>query len=460
MTTPSAPKIRDVAFISKATPEDDEFVLWLAPRLEAAGYNVFADVLTLEPGDRWRKIVTSTLQDKSVKFLLCCRDASLKKDGVQEEIGMALDLVKQIPDPRFIFPLRLEPFKKLFGIGELQRINFVGSWANGLHELLEALNDQGIPKRADVEINPNWESYRKRLAIQLESEPEVLTSNWLRIASVPDVIRYFQPKGSVNHTLMETTCKASRYPAAIYQRGFFSFASLEEVNQDFASVAKFEVHSEHQLMGFIGADTVAPSIRQMDAHRLVNAMFRQSWENYCRSRELVEYIYSKQPGFHVGEQQMALKKRISWGRQDQRRNSMLRNSAAGKVWQYGVSASPSFWPYPHFKIKSRVLFAELAGKVAGRVFDDPEQQHRLRRSVCKGWRNKAWHGRLMAFLELLSGESEHIDLPLSGTEAIRLDATPILFTSPVSTVLPNEMTDDDEEQDETTLGSVHEEDEE
>jgi hypothetical protein len=34
---------RNVVFISKATPGDDEFVLWLAPRLEAEGYAVYAD---------------------------------------------------------------------------------------------------------------------------------------------------------------------------------------------------------------------------------------------------------------------------------------------------------------------------------------------------------------------------------------------------------------------------------
>ena len=39
---------RETIFISKATPEDDEFVLWLAPRLEAAGYKMFADILSLE----------------------------------------------------------------------------------------------------------------------------------------------------------------------------------------------------------------------------------------------------------------------------------------------------------------------------------------------------------------------------------------------------------------------------
>ncbi len=32
---------RSIVFISKSTPEDDEFVLWLAPRLEAQGYENF-----------------------------------------------------------------------------------------------------------------------------------------------------------------------------------------------------------------------------------------------------------------------------------------------------------------------------------------------------------------------------------------------------------------------------------
>jgi len=108
---------RDVVFISKATPGDDEFVLWLAPRLEAEGYTVFADILALEPGDRWRREITDALQNNAAKMLLCCRDATLNRVGVQEEIGIASDLVKELKDPRFIIPLRLEPYKKLFGIG-------------------------------------------------------------------------------------------------------------------------------------------------------------------------------------------------------------------------------------------------------------------------------------------------------------------------------------------------------
>ena len=146
---------RNIVFISKGTPDDDQFVLWLAPRLESQGYKVFADILTLEPGDRWRKEITGTLQNKAIKMLLCCSDATLAKTGVQEEIGIAEDLVKQLKDPKFIIPLRLQSFKKLFGIGELQYIDFENRWAAGLAELLDALRKQNVPCGTPA-INPNW----------------------------------------------------------------------------------------------------------------------------------------------------------------------------------------------------------------------------------------------------------------------------------------------------------------
>lgn len=452
-------KTRNVVFISKATPGDDEFVLWLAPRLEAAGYTVFADILTLEPGDRWRKVVTETLQDRAVKMLLCCRDSTLEKDGVQEEIGIASDLVTELRDSRFIIPIRLEKFKKVFGIGELQYVDFVGTWAGGLGNLLDTLDKQGVPRAsANAEINPNWESYKKRLAIKVENAPEVLTANWLRVSRVPDVIRYYQPPGAINHSLMEQTCRATAAPAEVYLRGFFSFAAPAEVERDFAAIGTFRVHSEHKLVELLEKGSDCPTILSREAQNLVSSMFRRAWENLCRSKHLGEYQFSKQLGFYVTESQTPLGRRIPWGQQEQRRSSMLRNSAAGKVWQYGVSASPYFWPCYHYKIKARVIFAELAGKQAGAVFDDVDKQHRLRRSLCKGWRNKAWHGRFMAFLEMLRGGSSSIELPLAGTCSVRLDASPVLFTSPVTTVLPDAMAEEAEESDDSTLGNFDPED--
>jgi hypothetical protein len=59
---------------------------------------------------------------------------------------------------------------------------------------------------------------------------------------------------------------------------------------------------------------------------------------------------------------------------------------------------------------------------------------------------------MLAFLELLSGESAYIRLRLSSSDEVVLEATPILFSSPVSTDLPDTQDGDDEETDLSTLG--------
>jgi hypothetical protein len=444
---------RNVVFISKATPGDDEFVLWLAPRLEAEGYAVFADILKLEPGSRWRKEITTTLQRRGIKMLLCCRDSTLASEGVQEEIGIAADLVKELKDPKFIIPLRLEPYKKLFGIGELQYVNFARGWAEGLTKLLAALKRQKVPgDPSKAEINPNWELFRRRRALSLKSETERLTSNWLRIAEVPDVVRFFEPTGAVNRFAFADACRSARYPASPRDQGFFAFGSVSEINDQFSAIGRFVPKHEFPLMKFIEEGAKELELESRDASNVVNSMFRQAWNQYCRDRGLLEYRYSKDAGFHVTQKQTKLGQKIPWGKQGDRRSSMLRNVARGRVWQFGVSGLPAFWPFPHFKLKSRVLFAPLNGEEAGDPIDDAKKQHRLRRSVCKGWRNKQWHGRIMAFLELLSEELSFIALPVSPTTAIVLDAAPLLFTSPVTTHLPNIMSDEEEEQDTSTLG--------
>ena len=454
------PVARTVVFISKATPGDDEFTLWLAPRLEAAGYAVFADIVTLEAGDRWRKEITNTLQSRAAKLLLCCRDATLARDNVQEEIGIGLELAKELPDPRFIIPLRLEAYKKVLGIGELQYIDFVRGWANGLGKLLDTLKRQKVPcDAAKIQINPNWEIYRRRGAIPIKNEPERLTSNWLRMGEAPDVIRYFEPSGAVDRAALARVCAAARYPAEPQSQGFFGFSTEAEINAAFVSVGKFAVKHEVNLLQFMEEGLAACDLKKQDASNMVHSMFRQAWDRFCRDRGLLEYQYSKSAGFHACKDTAKIGQKIPWGRQGEQRSSMLRNIAKNHVWQYGVSGMPAFWPFPHFKLKSRVLFAPIVGKEAGDPMDDPKKQHRLRRTVCKGWRNKQWHGRLLAFLELLSGEAPYISLPLGETAHIRLEPSPMLFSSPVSTFLPNQLTDEQEEEDDSTLGRPEPEEE-
>jgi hypothetical protein len=356
--------------------------------------------------------------------------------------------------------LRLEQYKKLFGIGGLQYIDFVRGWADGLDKLLGMLKRQHVSRdEANTKINPNWEVYRRRGAVALQNEPERLTSNWLRIAETPDCINYFEPTGALDRNTMEAACKSSDFPTEVLQKGFVAFRSVEEINAAFSTMGRFAVKREVPLADFMTNGLEEFGIRKQEASNVVNFMFRQAWNAYCRQRGLLEYRYSNAVGFHIGRDQIPLGQKIPWGRQGERRSSMLRNVAKGHVWQFGITALPAFWPYPHFKLKSRVLFAPLSGNEAGPPLDDAKKQHRLRRTICKGWRNKQWHGRLRAFIELLSGDASFINLPLGESSFVRIEAAPLLFSSPVSTVLPNALSDEDEEQDASTLGRPEPEEE-
>jgi hypothetical protein len=371
---------------------------------------------------------------------------------VQEEIAIAEDLAKELKDPNFIIPLRLAPFKKLFGIGGLQYIDFEKHWADGLNKLLTYLAKANIPRDTSaIRISPNWELYRRRNAIAIKPEPEPLTSNWLRVMEMPDVIRYYEPTGAVDQAAMFRICGTFRYHAEPYLRGFFSFAEPHVVNEGFERVAAFAITHEINTLEFLREGWPDKSLRPREATNFILSISRKAWEATCQSLGLLSFAYSKNPGFHISKDQARIGQRIPWGTQGEKRSSMLRNMAKGHVWNFGITALPAVWPFPHFKLKARVLFSVIAGDEAGLVIGDKKKQHRLRRSVCKGWRNKQWHGRLRAFLELLCGESSAITLLVGEKEHIRVESVPLFFTSPVTTELPDQIDDEDEEIDPSTL---------
>jgi TIR domain/Restriction endonuclease len=400
---------RDTIFLIKASPIDDEFALWLAPKLEAEGYRVFADILTLEPGDRWRRQINQALQHRAAKVLLICRDASLADPHVQDDLDIALEMAKELGDARFIIPMRLEPGKKVKGVGDAVTVDFVRGWGEGVDLLLDALQRQKVPRAAgEPVIDPNWEIFRRRGAIPLVEEAERLTSNWLRAAEAPDVIRYFESTGALEERLLDRAFEAFPYPCAKQGSGIITFAEQTEVDTAFASAGRFKLKHEIPLLEFVEYGFSAVGIDRQVASNLINAMIKKAWLSFCREKGFVEYHYSNAVGFHASVAQAPTGHRIPWGKQGDRRSSMLRNIAKGHIWQFGVTAMPHFWPFWHLKLKSRVLFSVVNDTPEGLGIDDVRKMHRLRRSICKGWRNKQWHGRMLAFLELLSGESAYI----------------------------------------------------
>jgi hypothetical protein len=218
-----------------------------------------------------------------------------------------------------------------------------------------------------------------------------------------------------------------------------------------ASIAKARNISHPRELTKCALGVPDRQIKGREASNWVQSIFRKAWEAHAKKLGLLSFAYSNDMAFHVSREQARIGQRFGWGTQGENRSSMLRNIAKKHVWSFGVTAIPSFWPYYHFKIKSRVLFSEVSGDEAGSVVGDKSAQHRLRRSVCKGWRNPQWHGRLRAFLEMMVGDAPYIDLPVGSTAPIKLESVPIFFTSPVSTDLPDQIDDASEEDDDSTI---------
>jgi hypothetical protein len=134
-----------------------------------------------------------------------------------------------------------------------------------------------------IRISPNWEQYRRRNAIPIKQEPEPLTSNWLRMMEMPDVIRYYEPTGAVDQAAMFRACGTFKYHAEPYLRGFFSFAESHVINEHFESVAAFAVTHEINTLNFLRDGWAERSLRSREATNFVQSISRKAWEATCRS---------------------------------------------------------------------------------------------------------------------------------------------------------------------------------
>ncbi len=107
---------RDTVFISHATPQDNDFVRWLGARLTGHGYKVWADLFELKGGDPFWSTIEEALRHHARKMILVVSKSSVEPDrtGTLNELSVADSLKKQLKDPTFIIPVKVDatPFSE------------------------------------------------------------------------------------------------------------------------------------------------------------------------------------------------------------------------------------------------------------------------------------------------------------------------------------------------------------
>lgn len=433
---------RSALFISHATPEDNDFVRWLGAKLTAMGYEVWADVMRLHGGIDWARELEGALRQRAAKMLLVCTPGGLEKQGVRNEIEIAVNLARRLGDNAFIIPLRLAAYDAPFRIAQAQYIDFRGSWAAGLAELTELLRDKGVP-RGTPGAMATWLETHAEGADKLLAKSEPLVSNWLQVQRQPKRIRFCE--SVVGAPLERFLNRQSHSFAAVPHRaGVLTFAVPDGEGNLGPGLPGKEIASVSTRM-FLEQGWSDYGIGPYQAKRMYSDLGAQAFDNFCKERGLKSFVGSGKRVSWWGDLKTAPsgQVRFDWSYRRGSRQVIGQSGKRGVQWHYALSAQLRASPLWHLRVSPRLVFSENGMD----PIEDSKRSHVLRRSFAKGWRNARWRDMLCAYLWWLADRKSELHLPVAAGEVIALAVPPMQFSCPVTVLEGDELPPDDDDPD-------------
>ncbi|WP_292502155.1 toll/interleukin-1 receptor domain-containing protein [Mesorhizobium sp.] len=449
--------IRESIFISHATPEDNAFTLWLGNRLDAMGYDVWADIFRLKGGDNWEVILEHAIRNLAAKVLVVSNPISVAKQGVRNEISIALATGKGIKDDSFVIPLRTAEYESSYQIVHAQRVDFGGGWAQGLRDLLETLDAAGIPRRGVSERSQIWREISQRDGRSVVETSERLVSNWLRVKALPRDLRIYDFAGGISIGAKDRAIESCSLPLVPRGRGFLSFASPPALHEHFGDDLPISITGIVETEEFLTRGAPGYRIDVSDARRHLVDLMRKGFDRRLeharlRSTEMANGRYLWWPERDtVGLE----KKAFAWNDGPSGRRQLVGQSKARNVfWHYGLSTWPATTPFIHFRLSGHVIFTVDGRSTVG----DASRMHKMRRTMCKSWRNDRWRDLMLAYLAWVAGDAPELSIDMGGDAVIKLELPPVQFDVPFG--LEGEAITAEEQDDEETRDILASSDEE
>jgi hypothetical protein len=448
---------REALFISHAAPEDNTFTLWLGAKLTALGYEVFADVLRLRGGDDWERVLEDAIRAKAAKVLLIATPHGVQKQGVRNEITIATQTANKIGDQEFIVPLRLAAFDAPLQIAHAQYIDFSKGWADGLDDLLALLSELNIPRAGGVRHAALWQGVQLKDARAITTTSERLVSNWLKLETLPAAIRFYDFKGGISLGEAQTAIEDSPIAVSAFNRGFFAFAPLHQLQDYFGPNLPLECIAERASGAFLDEGWPDLRLAVRDARPKFTDLARQSLDAFFLAKGLLSFELASGRLAWWPTAARATLNRLSFNWPDGlsgSRQIVGRSNKRGFHWHYGVSCWSRSAPVRHVRVAGHVIFTADGHNPLG----DPKRLHRLRRSFCKNWRNDRWRDLLLTFWFWLADGSPCVDVPMGEGVAMRLTLPSLTFEAPFGIDAPDDTApaDDDGDAEDTDIGTDHE----
>lgn len=430
--------MRDTIFIGHATPEDNEFTLWLQSKLQNEGYKCECDLSFLIGGeaDYWKNL-QDFLENNSIKYVLVISDVTFNKQGVLDEWEHCKSIERQYELSDFIIPIKIDdsPFNARIGLNRRNIISFENNWAVGLKRLIRKLKNDNVPKEQpnNLSINDWYDNVYTNWSGIEKDTTDTFFSNWVTINNTPQKVYFykFDNEKQANAVLENNII----YPA--YRHGNIVVSFQKSLNyyitdKDF-DVEPIEIISKDVAGAFTWYETDEfPDYH--DYRRLLVRLLNNCFERYLQDKELSKYDLSNSSCYFFNySEENKIKGKF------QINNKSKNIGVAGKYyddyWHYAISFKTLLYPELCFSIKNHIIFTDTNNT----PWQDSKKMHKARRDKGKNMRNKEWRDQLLAFLSLLSdNENEEIVIPVAENENIILSTTPKMFTAPFSYIEPND----------------------
>lgn len=427
--------MRNKIFISHASPDDNDFTKWLALKLIALGYEVWCDVLFLDKGADFWKVIDKEIREGAIKFLLATSEIAIKRDGVLKEIAVAEKVKKQLKDDNFIIPLIIDENLSFDDLPpeiiRLNAIDFKKSWASGLQDLLKALDDQKVKKNSPDPDKSNalyQQIFLHNKGI-IERE-EIYDSNWFNILSFPKELRFhdfekLMPKG---FDVRELTFPAVRYKNYICTFAWeYDFMHQLPKTETYNSNHTIRIPAEEILSG----QYESPFIGNFECQRLIVQLLNKAFELRMKDKGVQEYPMSNKVGYWFKKGKLE---------KDKFNKVQLVGKQKDKNWHFGISAAGKLYPFPVLMVSSHIYFTQDGIT----PIESKSIQHAARRRQGKNWWNDDWRNKLLAFVKYLSDDETSFYLEAGSEEKIHVSNEPVQFVGQVSYNIPEKNTLEDE----------------
>ena len=433
--------MRDTLFISHATPEDNEFTIWLASRLELLGYKVWIDKNELLGGERFWNDIETIITKNAVKFLMVySNDITNKtegkeiKNGIKREIDFANQVIAENPGLKDFFTiLHIDnaPRNLFSGASDLNQISFETNWAEGFSFLIKKLEKDQVPK---IIINDHTNAAKFYLDDYLVKNPiiekkELYYTNWWSAKSLPEYfyIHRFTNEGQAK-AVFDKNKNIISFRAA---NSIITFSENIDLNVegkegavDIQKKEIFNIKISNLLIGY-EKDTF-PSYR--DSENYFKRLMKRTLHVYLRQKRMCWYeLASKDLAYyHAKESLPSGKIEFNYPMQEKKKKKNLygKNLDIGK-WHFAFSFKAVLNPYPGFHLKSHLIFTDTH-QVA---IPDKTIQHSLRRKKGKRMFNEEWRDLMLAFLASLKNNDGQMILETNGLAPLIMKNDTELFWS-------------------------------